>query len=105
MAPDWLGSPQHLAAGVALSLAGGIVARRRLGWSRLWSFAAAVTVTMAAEALLELLEYPLEHAGHVHRTAYYDTVADIGLTLAGALIGGLVAIVVVRFRRPPGRAG
>lgn len=94
MAPNWLGSPQHLVAGAALSLTVGLIVSRRLrlGWLR--TMAAAVTATMAAEALVELAEYPLLYGDGASRTAYYDTVADIGLTLVGALVGGVVAIIV-----------
>jgi hypothetical protein len=91
--PDWLGSPQHVVAGAALSLLAGLVARRRLRLGLMWAFAAAVTVTMAAEALVELGEYPLMYRHGAHATAYYDTIADLAATLAGALVGGLAAVL------------
>jgi hypothetical protein len=98
MAPNWLGSPQHFVAGAALSLVVGLVARRRLALGTLWAMAAAMIVTMAAEALVELVEYPLLYADGVSRTAYYDTIGDIGLTLAGAVVGAVVAALVARDR-------
>jgi hypothetical protein len=58
----------------------------------------ALTVTMAAEALVELVEYPLMYADGVSRTAYYDTIGDIGLTLAGAVAGAVAAVLIARHR-------
>jgi hypothetical protein len=74
----------------------GLIAQRRLGLGSLWAIAAALTVTMAAEALVELVEYPLMYADGVSRTAYYDTIGDIGLTLVGAVVGSVAAILVTR---------
>lgn len=94
MAPDWLGSPQHFVAGAALAATAGVIAQRRLRLSWWWAAAAAVTVTMAAEALVELFEYPLLYSRGVGATAYYDTIADIGLTLVGAVAGAVAAVAV-----------
>ena len=99
MTPDWLGSPQHFVAGAILSLTVGLIVRRRL-FPTWWAAAsAAIIVTMAAEALVELAEYPLLYGDSASETAYYDTIADIGLTLVGAVVGALVAVVVYRRRR------
>jgi hypothetical protein len=98
MAPNWLGSPQHFVAGAALSLVVGLLARRRFGLGSLWSLAVAIMATMAAEAIVELVEYPLLYADGVSRTAYYDTIGDIGLTLVGALAGAVAAVLVARHR-------
>lgn len=102
MSPDWLGSPQHLVAGAALSLGAGVFARRRLRLAALWAFLGAVVLTMACEAMVELVEYPLLYSGAVHATAYYDTIADIGLSLAGALLGSGLALLATA-RRGRGR--
>ena len=98
MTPDWLGSPQHLVAGAVLSLTVCVIFRRRV--ARMWWVAAgaAIVVTMAAEALVELLEYPLLYGDGASETAYYDTIADIGATLAGAIVGAAVAVVATRRR-------
>jgi hypothetical protein len=98
VAPDWLGSPQHLVAGAVLSLTVGVIVRRRvpIAW---WAAAgAAVIVTMAAEALVELAEYPLLYGDAASPTAYYDTIADIGLTFAGAIVGAVAAVAATRRR-------
>jgi predicted membrane-bound spermidine synthase len=93
MSPNWLGSPQHVVAGFVLALGVGVWARRRVDAA--WQLAGlALAVTMAAEALVELAEYPLLYSGHLHVTAYYDTIADIGATLAGAIAGTLVALAL-----------
>lgn len=88
--PDWTGSPQHFVAGLILA---GVIAlglRRIVGW-RIWQVAlTALLVTMGAEALVELIEYPLLYADRFHATAYYDTVADIADTLAGATLGAVL---------------
>lgn len=95
MSPNWLGSPQHVVAGFVLALAVGVWGRRRVGAA--WQLAGlALAVTMAAEALVELAEYPLLYAHDVHASAYYDTIADIGATLAGAIAGTLIALALLR---------
>ncbi len=45
-----------------------------------------------------LVEYPLMYADGVSRTAYYDTIGDIGLTLAGTVAGAVAAVLVARRR-------
>jgi hypothetical protein len=93
MSPNWLGSPQHVVAGFLLALAIGIWGRRRIGQA--WRLAGlALAVTMAAEALVELAEYPLLYAHHIDVTAYSDMIADIGATLAGAIAGTLPALAL-----------
>ena len=92
MTPDWLGSPQHLVAGAVLSLTVCVIFRRRVSRTRWVAAGAAVVATMAAESLVELLEYPVLYGDGASETAYYDTIADIGATLAGAMIGAGLAL-------------
>ncbi len=93
MSPDWLGSPQHFVAGLALTLAAAVWARRRL--SAAWQVAGlALAITMAAEALVELAEYPLLYGHDATLPAYYDTIADIGATFAGAILGTLIGLAL-----------
>jgi len=92
MAPHWLGSPQHLVAGALLAFAATLFARRHA--PLLLAFAAGLTITMAAEALVELVEYPLVYGDGAKPTAYYDTIGDIGITLVGAVAGAVAAVVV-----------
>jgi hypothetical protein len=47
---------------------------------------------MTAEAVVEIIEYPLLCSGEPHLSAYYDTVADLTDTLAGAVLGALVSL-------------
>jgi hypothetical protein len=85
--PDWLGSPQHFVAGAALAVVVAELGRRSAALAA-WKVAAvSVGVTMGAEALVELVEYPLLYADHFNSTAYYDTIADIAASLAGSLVG------------------
>jgi hypothetical protein len=85
--PDWLGSPQHFAAAAALAVVVAELGRRSVALAA-WKVAAvAVVVTMGAEALVEVVEYPLMYADRFHSTAYYDTIADIAASLAGSLVG------------------
>jgi hypothetical protein len=99
MQPDWLGSPQHIVAGLALSVALSI-AMSRTGLVRGWAWIAAfsVALTMGAEAVVELLEYPLIYSGQVHETSYLDTVSDIAQTLAGAIAGAGLWLTVALLR-------
>ncbi|MDX6286706.1 MAG: hypothetical protein QOG53_2191 [Frankiales bacterium] len=46
---------------------------------------------MTAEAGVELVEYPLVHGSTATALAYYDTIADIAMTLAGASLGSMTA--------------
>jgi uncharacterized membrane protein YjdF len=102
MSPDWSGSPQHVVAGVLLALTTyGLARRRRTG--RLWSAALALVVTMAAEAVVELLEYPILFGSTANAGAYYDTIADIGATLVGAALGAVLGLIATRLRRRPTR--
>jgi hypothetical protein len=100
MHPDWLGSPQHVAAGAVLALllteAG--VRTTDVAVSRIAFIA--LGVTMGAEALVELVEYPLLYSDHYHPTAYYDTVADIASSLVGAAVAISIWLVA---RRPRAR--
>jgi hypothetical protein len=93
--PDWLGSPQHAIAGALLAVALAVVAARTSDVSPWLIAPLAVAVTMGAEALVELVEYPLMYAGdQVSETAYLDTVADIASTLGGAVVGAGVWLAV-----------
>lgn len=96
MAPDWTGSPQHVVAGGVLAYAVIRVTARRLRRTLpLWGIVAiGLAVTMAAEALVELAEYPLLYGSTASATAYYDTVGDIAVTLIGALLGAAAAAFV-----------
>jgi hypothetical protein len=95
MHPDWLGSPQHFVGGFVLALATAIVARRFVDeW---WLVAAlAIGVTATAELVIEILEYPILYSDDPNVTAYYDTLADLADTLAGAIVGTGVVLFVTR---------
>ena len=58
MAPDWLGSPQHVVAGVAIAVVA-TVASLRLGFRPWICLALGVGAAMIAEAVVEVLEYLL----------------------------------------------
>lgn len=92
MSPNWTGSPQHVVAGVVLALATYLVASRRSRMHPLWLAVLAVVVTMAAEAMVELIEYPLIFGASATSRDYYDTIADIGATLAGAVVAAVLAM-------------
>ena len=98
MSLDWTGSPQHVAMGALLALAAYGLARRRVG--PLWCAALAIVVTMAAESVVELVEYPILFGSTADASAYYDTIADIGATLVGAAVGAVLglAVTVLRIR-------
>ena len=97
MSPDWTGSPQHIVAGVLLAQVTYGLARRRGG--PLWSAGFALVVTMAAESVVELLEYPILFGSTATAAAYYDTIADIGATLVGAAVGALLGLTANGLRR------
>ena len=90
MDPDWLGSPQHFAGGLAVAAVVAFLARGHL--SLAWWVAAGLGLGVAASAEIafELLEYPVRYADEVHLTAYYDTLADLANSLAGGLVGGTI---------------
>jgi hypothetical protein len=92
--PDWAGSPQHFVAGLILAFGLTALFVRRLEVPLVLGAGLAIAVTMGAEALVELIEYPLMYSDHFHTTAYFDTVADIADTLAGAVLGGAIAITL-----------
>jgi hypothetical protein len=99
MAPNWLGSPQHVVGGVGLALA--IVVAVRLRGISVWLAAAlAIGATSTAEILVELVEYPLLYSDKFHYSAYYDTLADMASTLVGGIVGAAVgAYSIETFRR------
>jgi len=99
--PNWLGSPQHFAAGAVLALAVTLVAVR---WKAPWWLAAivAVGITCAAEIALKLAEYLYVNVtnGTIAAGAYYDSLVDNTTTLVGALLGAALGVVVAgRLRR------
>jgi len=98
MAPDWLGSPQHLVAGAMLGAAVVVAGRAQIrpAWLLL---ALAVGVVATAELLVELAEYPLLFGGNATQRAYYDTIADLAATLTGGITGALAATALVARRR------
>ena len=96
LSPDWFGSPQHIVAGAVLAAVLCALARRRM--ALLAAAAMAVSMTMAAEALVELVEWPLLYGSTADASAYYDTIADIGATLLGAVVGTPVGFLT-RSRR------
>jgi hypothetical protein len=98
--PNWAGSPQHFVAGLILAFGLTVIFVRRFPAQLVLGAGLAIAVTMGAEALVELIEYPLMYSDHFHTTAYFDTIADIADTLAGAVLGGAIAITL-----PPRRSG
>jgi hypothetical protein len=96
MHPDWLGNPQHFVAGFLIAFAL-IWMAPRMGISKVWVTAAlAVGVVMVAEAVVELIEYPLKYSDDAGLTAYLDTISDLANSLAGAVVGSSVGILVLR---------
>jgi hypothetical protein len=81
--PNWLGSPQHVVAGVAIGIVV-VVACRLLGVNSLLAVLLAIGAASTAEILVELIEYPLLYSDKFHRSAYWDTLADMGSTLVAA---------------------
>jgi hypothetical protein len=51
-----------------------------------------------AEILIELVEYPLLYSDKFHYSAYYDTLADMGSTLVGAIAGAVAGAYLMRGR-------
>jgi len=95
MHPDWLGSPQHFVGG-AFAAALAIVVAVRLGVrGRLLLAVLGVGVAMTAEAVVEIAEYAFRVA---HATAYYDTIADLAATLAGAVVAAAATALAVSAR-------
>ncbi len=99
MSPDWLGSPQHFVAGLLLAAGVCHIARRRLGGVWL-PVALAIGATAVSEILVELAEFPLLYRDTLATATrpYLDTLADLGTTLAGALLGAAAAALAPRRR-------
>lgn len=95
MHPDWLGSPQHFLGGAFAAVLAIVVAARLGVRGPLLLGVLGVGVAMTAEAVVEIAEYAFRIA---HATAYYDTIADLAATLAGAVVGAGVAAVAVSRR-------
>lgn len=97
--PNWLGSPQHFAAGAILAATIVLLASRRP--SR-WGLAATVGVgvTCAAEIALKLAEYLYVQLtnGAISQGAYYDSLVDNTTTLVGALVGATLGVAAVEYR-------
>jgi hypothetical protein len=97
--PQWLGSPQHFAAGAVLALGLTLVAFR---WKAPWWLAAtvAVGITCVAEIVLKLAEYFYVDLtnGTISAGAYYDSLVDNTTTLAGVLVGAAIGVAAVEFR-------
>jgi len=92
MHPDWLGSPQHFAAGALLAVAV-VVLAPRFSIKNAWVAAAlAVGIVMVGEALVELVEYPLLYSDDPNLTGYFDTLADLASSLVGGVIGAGAAL-------------
>ena len=96
MGPDWFGSPKHFLSGALLAGAVALLAPRLAIEKPLVVLIIAIGVTMTVEAVVELAEYPLKNEPDL--TAYYDTLADVAGSLAGAVVGA-VALVLLRARR------
>jgi hypothetical protein len=92
MHPDWLGSPQHVAAGALLAAAIVIVAPRFSIESPWVAAGLAVGLVMVGEVLIELVEYPLRYSDDPNLTAYFDTLADLASSLVGGFIGASAAV-------------
>jgi hypothetical protein len=92
--PNWLGSPQHLVVGVVAAVVVYVGARRWLSLPWWLALALAVSLVSTAELVLELVEYPLLYSGHFHRSAYYDTLADMANSFVGAVAGAVIAAAV-----------
>ena len=95
--PNWLGSPQHVAAGAVLALGLTLVAVR---WNAPLWLAAVISIgaASAAEIVLKLAEYLYFAPTTLDAGAYYDSLVDNTSTLAGALIGAGVGVAAVELR-------
>jgi hypothetical protein len=98
LAPNWLGSPQHVVAGLALALLV-VVGARLFGVSVWLAVALGIGVASTAEILVELVEYPLMYSDKFHYSAYYDTLADMASTLVGGIVGAVAGASAVEIRR------
>ena len=97
--PNWLGSPQHFAAGTILALAIALLAMRH---GSTWWLAGIVGVgiTCAAEIALKFAEYLYVQLtnGTISQGAYYDSLVDNTTTLVGALAGAALGVAAVEYR-------
>ncbi len=94
--PNWLGSPQHVAAGLIVAFALTLLAvRRHAPWL---AAVIAVGATSAAEIGLKFVEYLFLVKSAVDSGAYYDSLVDNTSTLAGALVGAGIAVAAARLR-------
>jgi hypothetical protein len=95
--PNWLGSPQHVVAGLAIGIVV-VAVCRILGVNTPLSVLLAIGATSTAEILVELIEYPLLYSDTFHRSAYWDTLADLGSTLVGGIVGAVATGYFIRNR-------
>ena len=97
--PNWLGSPQHFAAGVILAFTIVLLAMRH-GSPRWLAATVGVGVTCAAEIALKLAEYLYVQLtkGTISQGAYYDSLVDNTTTFVGALVGAALGVAAVEYR-------
>jgi hypothetical protein len=98
MGPDWLGSPQHFLGGLVLAVIVALIANPRIASPWVVTLLA-LGLTALAEIIVELVEYPLLYSSDPHVTAYYDTLADMADTLAGAAVGSALLLAFRSYRR------
>jgi hypothetical protein len=98
--PNWLGSPQHFAAGLVMALVLTLAAVR---WKAPWWLAAtlAVGLTCVAEIALKTVEYLFLGDGSMSPGAYYDALVDNTTTLVGALVGAAIGVAAFQYRSKP----
>lgn len=98
--PDWLGNTHHLIAGAILAgvLAFGLRRRVHCGWLLV---SASLGSTLLAETINELVEWRLIRGGSATAAAYYDVVADLGMTTVGGAVGALASWLVFASPRRP----
>jgi hypothetical protein len=95
--PNWLGSPRHVVGGLGLALVVVLISRFR-GVPAPLTIALGIGAGSTAEILIELVEYPLLYSDKFHYSAYYDTLADMGSTLVGAIAGAASGVFLMRNR-------
>lgn len=97
MDPDWLGNPQHVAAGAVLAF---VVAQVTRAWLRPWWARASVAVGAAAtaEIAVELVEYLLLYRDDASVEEYYDTLSDLASSLVGGVVGAALGLILAPSR-------
>jgi hypothetical protein len=98
MSPHWSASLHHLVAGLLLAGAITLVLRR---WTPAWvAVALGISVASMAEGVIEVLEWRFLYRHATSVSAYFDTVADLAMTILGAVVGGILAGIVMAVARP-----